>query len=414
MEQTSKKRTAKPYSPEFRERAVRLALEHRDEYQSEAAALTAIAGKLGCSPDSLRVWMRQVQRDGGERPGPTSVEIARIKELERENRELRQANEILRKASAYFCPGGARPPVSQMMDFIEESREAHGVEPICRALQFAPSTYYDRRAIMRDPDRASARAKSDAAMSVKIDAAWDANRKLYGARKIWHVLRRQGEDAARCTVERLMRRLGIRGVVRGKKVITTNPDTSLPCPDDKVNRLFMADRPNKLWVSDFTYVPTWSGTVYVAFVIDVFARRIVGWRVSTSMKTQFVLDALEQAIWQRKTPDNKSLVHHSDRGSQYLSIKYTERLAEAEIDLSVGTVGDAYDNALAECVIGLFKTEVINQIGPWKSMREVEWETLKWVDWYNNRRLLGPIGYIPPAEAEEAFYANLNTLDMVA
>jgi transposase InsO family protein len=211
-----------------------------------------------------------------------------------------------------------------------------------------------------------------------------------------------------------MRSLGIRGVVRGKKVITTNPDTSLPCPDDKVNRLFIADRPNKLWVSDFTYVPTWSGTVYVAFVIDVFARRIVGWRASTSMKTQFVLDALDQAIWQRKTPDNKSLVHYSDRGSQYLSIKYTERLAEAEIDLSVGTVGDAYDNALAECVIGLFKTEVINQIGPWKSMREVEWETLKWVDWYNNRRLLGPIGYVPPAEAEEAFYANLNTLDMVA
>ena len=301
-----------------------------------------------------------------------------------------------------------------MTDFIEESREAHGVEPICRALQFAPSTYYDRRSIVRDPDRASARVKSDAALSVKIDAAWDTNRKLYGARKIWHVLRREGEDAARCTVERLMRSLGIRGVVRGKKVITTQPDTSKPCPDDKVNRLFTADRPNKLWVSDFTYVPTWSGTVYVAFVIDVFARRIVGWRASTSMKTQFVLDALDQAIWQRKTPDNKSLVHHSDRGSQYLSIKYTERLAEAKIDLSVGTVGDAYDNALAECVIGLFKTEVINQIGPWKSMREVEWETLKWVDWYNNRRLLGPIGYIPPAEAEEAFYANLNSLDMVA
>jgi transposase InsO family protein len=301
-----------------------------------------------------------------------------------------------------------------MIAFIEESCGALGVEPICRALQFAPSTYYDRRAIARDPDRASARAKSDSALSVKIDAAWDANRKLYGARKIWHVLRREGQDVARCTVERLMRNLGIRGVVRGKKVITTQPDTSQPCPDDKVNRVSKADRPNKLWVSDFTYVPTWSGTVYVAFVIDVFARRIVGWRTSTSMKTQFVLDALDQAIWQRKTPDNKDLVHHSDRGSQYLSIKYTERLAEADIDLSVGTVGDAYDNALAECVIGLFKTEVINQIGPWKSMREVEWETLKWVDWYNNRRLLGPIGYIPPAEAEEAFYANLNTLDMVA
>ncbi len=301
-----------------------------------------------------------------------------------------------------------------MMDFIEESREAFGVEPLCKALQFAPSTYYDRRAIVRDPERASRRAKSDAAMSSRIDGAWEDNRKLYGARKIWHVLRRDGQDVARCTVERLMRALGIRGVVRGKRVVTTNPDTSLPCPDDKVNRLFKADRPNKLWVSDFTYVPTWSGTVYVAFVIDVFARRIVGWRVSTSMTTKFVLDALDQAIWQRKTLDNTSLVHHSDRGSQYLSIKYTERLAQAEIDLSVGTVGDAYDNALAECVIGLFKTELIKQIGPWKSMREVEWETLKWVDWYNNRRLLGSIGYITPAEAEEAFYANLNTLDMVA
>lgn len=301
-----------------------------------------------------------------------------------------------------------------MTAFIEEHRGVYGVEPMCKMLQIAQSTYYERRAIACDPERASARAKSDADLCIKIDAAWKDNRKLYGARKIWHVLLRDNQDVARCTVERLMRHLGLKGVLRGKKVITTNPDTSQPCPEDKVNRLFMADRPNKLWVSDFTYVQTWSGTVYVAFVIDVFARRIVGWRASTSMKTQFVLDALEQAIWQRKTPDNKSLVHHSDRGSQYLSIKYTERLAEAEIDLSVGTVGDAYDNALAECVIGLFKTEVINQIGPWKSLRDVEWETLKWVDWYNNRRLLGPIGYIPPAEAEEAFYENLNSLDMVA
>ena len=286
---------------------------------------------------------------------------------------------------------GARPPVSQIIDFIDDSRETFGVKPICKALQFAPSTYYDRRAILRDPERASRRAKSDAAMSLRIDGAWEDNRKLYGARKIWHVLRRDGQDVARCTVERLMRALGIRGVVRGKRVVTTNPDTSLPCPDDKVNRIFKADRPNKLWVSDFTYVPTWSGTVYVAFVIDVFARRIVGWRVSTSMTTKFVLDALDQAIWQRKTLDNRSLVHHSDRGSQYLSIKYTERLAQAEIDLSVGTVGDAYDNALAECVIGLFKTEVINQIGPWKSMREVEWETLKWpyVDASIDYRLTG-------------------------
>ena len=301
-----------------------------------------------------------------------------------------------------------------MTAFIEEHRGEFGVEPMCKMLQIAQSTYYDRRAIARDPDRASRRAKSDADLCVKINAVWDENRKLYGARKIWHVLLRDNQAIARCTVERLMRNLGIKGVVRGKKVVTTNPDTSQPCPDDKVNRLFKADRPNQLWVSDFTYVPTWSGTVYVAFVIDVFARRIVGWRVSTSMATQFVLDALDQAIWQRKTHDNNALVHHSDRGSQYLSITYTERLVEFGIDPSVGTVGDSYDNALAECVIGLFKTEVINQIGPWKSMREVEWETLKWVDWYNNRRLFGPIGYITPAEAEEAFYANLNTLDKVA
>lgn len=301
-----------------------------------------------------------------------------------------------------------------MIAFIEDHRGEFGVEPMCRMLQIAPSSYYERRAIARDPDRASVRAKSDADLCVKINAAWEDNRKLYGARKIWHVLLRDNEEVARCTVERLMRRLGLKGVLRGKKVVTTNPDSSQQCPDDKVNRHFKADRPNQLWVSDFTYVPTWSGTVYVAFVIDVFARRIVGWRVSTSMATQFVLDALEQAIWQRKTPDNKELIHHSDRGSQYLSIKYTERLIEVGIDPSVGTVGDSYDNALAECVIGLFKTEVINQIGPWKSMREVEWETLKWVDWYNNRRLLGPIGYVPPAEAEEVFYANLKTLDMVA
>lgn len=301
-----------------------------------------------------------------------------------------------------------------MIAFIEDHRGEFGVEPMCRMLQIAPSSYYERRAIARDPDRASVRAKSDADLCVKINAAWEDNRKLYGARKIWHVLLRDNEEVARCTVERLMRRLGLKGVLRGKKVVTTNPDSSQQCPDDKVNRHFKADRPNQLWVSDFTYVPTWSGTVYVAFVIDVFARRIVGWRVSTSMATQFVLDALEQAIWQRKTPDNKELIHHSDRGSQYLSIKYTERLIEVGIDPSVGTVGDSYDNALAECVIGLFKTEVINQIGPWKSMREVEWETLKWLDWYNNRRLLGPIGYVPPAEAEEVFYANLKTLDMVA
>ena len=283
---------------------------------------------------------------------------------------------------------------------------------MCKMLQIAQSTYYERRAIARDPDRASARAKSDADLCIKINAAWEENRKLYGARKIWHVLLRDNQEIARCTVERLMHNLGIKGVVRGKKVVTTNPDTSQPCPDDKVNRLFKADRPNQLWVSDFTYVPTWSGTVYVAFVIDTFANKIVGWRASRSQQTQFVLDALEQALYERRPADN--LIHHSDRGSQYLSIKYTQRLADAGLEPSVGTVGCSYDNALAETMIGLFKAEVIHRLGPWKSADAVEWETLKWVDWFNNRRLLEPIGYITPTEAEEAFYANMNTLDKVA
>jgi transposase InsO family protein len=229
-------------------------------------------------------------------------------------------------------------------------------------------------------------------------------------------------------VERLMREMGLQGVVRGRKIVTTNPDTSRPCPDDKVNRAFQADRPNRLWgeadqrmirwiirpPNDFTYVPTWSGTVYVAFVIDVFARRIVGWRVSTSMTTQFVPDALEQALWQRKPIRNNGLIHHSDRGSQYLSITYTERLAEAGIDPSVGTVGDSYDNALAESVIGLFKTEVIKQLGPWKTMRDVEWETMHWINWYNTNRLLSSIGYIPPAEAERRHLEQAEAMDKVA
>lgn len=247
-----------------------------------------------------------------------------------------------------------------------------------------------------------------------IRRIWQDNRAVYGARKVWHSLQREGRQVARCTVERLMRKMGLKGVIRGRKVITTRPDTARPCPDDRVNRQFRAEAPNQLWVSDFTYVQTWNGMVYVAFVIDVFARRIVGWKVSTSMTTQFVLDALEQAIWQRKPAGNKALIHHSDRGSQYLSIRYTERLALADIDASVGTVGDSYDNALAETINGLYKAEVIHHLGPWKSMTQVEWETLRWVDWYNNRRLLAPIGYRPPAEAERAFYADQSRLDIAA
>ncbi|MFT9161651.1 MAG: IS3 family transposase, partial [Acetobacter sp.] len=229
-----------------------------------------------------------------------------------------------------------------------------------------------------------------------------------------HSLHREGRQVARCTVERLMRKMGLKGVIRGRKVITTRPDTARPCPNDRVNRQFRAEAPNQLWVSDFTSVQSWNGMVHVAFVIDVVARRIVGLKVSTSMTTQFVLDALEQAIWQRKSAENKVLIHHSDRGSQYLSIRYTERLALADIDASVGTVGDSYDNALAETINGLYKAEVIHHLGPWKSMAQVEWETLKWVDWYNNRRLLAPIGYRPPTEAERAFYEDQSRLDIAA
>ena len=301
-----------------------------------------------------------------------------------------------------------------MIAFIDDHRCVHGVGPICRVLGIAPSTFYDFKAVERDPDLASDRARQDRLDMVAIKQAFDGSRGRYGARKVWHQLRREGHDIARCTVERLMKLMELQGVVRGKKVITTNPDAAQPCPDDKVNRAFVADMPNQLWVSDFTYVSSWQGMVYVAFIIDVFARKIVGWRVSTSMTTGFVLDALNQAICQRAPSEADKLIHHSDRGSQYLSIRYTERLAEAGIDTSVGSVGDSYDNALAESIIGLFKTEVIKFLGPWKSVGQVEWETLKWVDWYNNARLHSAIGYITPQEAEEAFYASLNAGEKAA
>jgi transposase InsO family protein len=300
-----------------------------------------------------------------------------------------------------------------MIAFIEEHREVFGVEPICRVLRIAPATFHRHAAVARNPEYASDRAKQDAVDLEKIEAAYSKSRGRYGARKVWHQLRRDGHDIARCTVERLMHLQGLQGVVRGRKK-TTIPDPAQPCPDDKVNRQFVAQAPNQLWVSDFTYVSTWMGMVYVAFVIDVFARRIVGWRVSTSMTTSFVLDALNQAISQRRPAEGGGLIHHSDRGSQYLSIRYTERLVDAGIDTSVGTVGDSYDNALAESIIGLFKTEVINFLGPWKSMAQVEWETLQWVSWYNTERLHSAIGHRPPQEVEETFHAETNALEKAA
>ena len=298
-----------------------------------------------------------------------------------------------------------------MIAFIEENRDI-GVEPICKHLPIAPSTFYDHMAKRANPDLLSDRAKRDKTLRPEIERVWEQNYKVYGVRKVWHQMRREGFDVARCTVARLMNDMGLEGVIRGKKARTTIPDKALPCPLDKVNRQFKAPAPNVLWVSDFTYVATWQGFVYVAFVIDAFARRIVGWRVSRTAHAGFVLDALEQAVHQRQP--GSGLVHHSDRGSQYLSIKYTERLAEAGIEPSVGSVGDSYDNALAETINGLFKAEVIHRRGPWRSFDAVEYATLEWVDWFNNRRLLEPIGNIPPAEAEANFYAALERSDMAA
>jgi len=298
-----------------------------------------------------------------------------------------------------------------MIAFIEENRDI-GVEPICKHLPVAPSTFYDHMAKRANPDLLSDRAKRDKALRPEIERVWEQNYKVYGVRKVWHQMRREGFDVARCTVARLMNDMGLEGVIRGKKTRTTIPDEAMPCPLDKVNRQFKEPAPNVLWVSDFTYVATWQSFLYVAFVIDAFARRIVGWRVSRTAHAGFVLDALEQAVHQRQP--GSGLVHHSDRGSQYLSIKYTERLAEAGIEPSVGSVGDSYDNALAETINGLFKAEVIHRRGPWRSFDAVEYATLEWVDWFNNRRLLEPIGNIPPAEAEANFYAALETSDMAA
>ncbi len=294
-----------------------------------------------------------------------------------------------------------------MTSFVDEHRDKYGVEPICAELPIAPATYYEQKAREVHPDRLPARAKRDAELELEVRRVWEENFRVYGARKVWRQLNREQIPVAKCTTERLMRKLGIRGVVRGKGYKTTIPDLLAERPMDLVERKFTALHPNQLWVADITYVATWRGVVYTALVIDVFARRIVGWRVWNSLRTDLVLDALEQALYSRT--GTESLVHHSDRGSQYLSIRYTERLAEAGIESSVGSVGDSYDNALAESIIGLYKTEVIWPRGPWKNIAEVEYATLEWVDWFNNKRLLESIGNIPPAELEQAYYEQLES-----
>ncbi|WP_374101641.1 IS3 family transposase [Escherichia coli] len=398
------------FSPEVRQRAVRMVLESQDEYDSQRAAICSIAPKTGCTPETLRVWIRQHERDtGGGDGGLTTAERQRLKELERENRELRRSNDILRQASAYFCEGGVRPPLEKIMPLLDKLREQYGVGPVCSELHIAPSTYYHCQQQRHHPDKRSARAQRDDWLKREIQRVYDENHQVYGVRKVWRQLLREGIRVARCTVARLMAVMGLAGVLRGKKVRTTVSRKTV-ATGDRVNRQFVAERPDQLWVADFTYVSTWQGFVYVAFIIDVFAGYIVGWRVSSSMETTFVLDALEQALWARRP---SGTIHHSDKGSQYVSLAYTERLKEAGLLASTGSTGDSYDNAMAESINGLYKAEVIHRKS-WKNRAEVELATLTWVDWYNNRRLLGRLGHTPPAEAEKAYYASIGNDDLAA
>ncbi|XEJ56658.1 IS3 family transposase [Escherichia coli] len=398
------------FSPEVRQRAVRMVLESQDEYDSQWAAICSIAPKIGCTPETLRVWVRQHERDtGGGDGGLTSAERQRLKELERENRELRRSNDILRQASAYFGEGGVRPPLEKMMPLLDKLREQYGVGPVCSELHIAPSTYYHCQQQRHHPDKRSARAQHDDWLKREIQRVYDENHQVYGVRKVWRQLLREGIRVTRCTVARLMAVMGLAGVLRGKKVRTTISRKAVAA-GDRVNRQFVAERPDQLWVADFTYVSTWRGFVYVAFIIDVFAGYIVGWRVSSSMETTFVLDALEQALWARRP---SGTVHHSDKGSQYVSLAYTQRLKEAGLLASTGSTGDSYDNAMAESINGLYKAEVIHRKS-WKNRAEVELATLTWVDWYNNRRLLERLGHTPPAEAEKAYYASIGNDDLAA
>ncbi|WP_434964376.1 IS3 family transposase [Escherichia coli] len=398
------------FSPEVRQRAVRMVLESQGEYDSQWAAICSIAPKTGCTPETLRVWVRQYERDtGGGDGGLTTAERQRLKELERENRELHRSNNILRQASAYFCEGGVRPPLEKIMPLLDKLREQYGVGPVCSELHIAPSTYYHCQQQRHHPDKRCTRAQRDDWLKREIQRVYDKNHQVYGVRKVWRQLLREGIRVARCTVARLMAVMGLAGVLRGKKVRTTVSRKTV-ATGDRVNRQFVAERPDQLWVADFTYVSTWQGFVYVAFIIDVFAGYIVGWRVSSSMETTFVLDALEQALWARRP---SGTIHHSDKGSQYVSLAYTERLKEAGLLASTGSTGDSYDNAMAESINGLYKAEVIHRKS-WKNRAEVELATLTWVDWYNNRRLLGRLGHTPPAEAEKAYYASIGNNDLAA
>ncbi|MBO2458105.1 IS3 family transposase [Actinomadura violacea] len=401
-----------PYPPELRRRAVRMVAEVRPDYPSEWSAMKAVATKLGVKhAETVRSWVRQDQVDAGARLGTTTEDSVELKRLKRENAELRRANEIL-KAAAGFLRGRARPAAQVLTAFIDAFKKVFGVEPICRVLsehgtKIAPSTYYAAKS-----RPASARAERDAWLKTEITRIYTDDYRVYGARKVWRRLQREGHAVARCTVERLMRELGLHGARRGRKVRTTVRDDGHQRAADLLRRDFAAPSPNRRWVADFTHVTTWAGVVYVAFVVDIFSRAVVGWAAATSKRTRLVLDALDMALWRRDRagrPVGPGLVHHSDAGSQYTSFRFTTHLVDTGIDASIGTVGDALDNALMESAIGLYKTELIKPRGPWKNLTGVELATAEWVDWYNTTRLHGEIGHIPPDEYEALHYSQNHT-----
>ncbi|MFP0377021.1 MULTISPECIES: IS3 family transposase [Acinetobacter calcoaceticus/baumannii complex] len=401
------------YTPEIRERAIQLVIESEKDYPSNWAAVSAIAPKIGCTPETLRVWYQKYL----DQQNPVKVQQfsdqERIKQLERENKELQRANEILRKAAGFFRPGGARPPTQIMVDFIHNNKDRYGVEAICRILPIAASTYYRALDFVDNPEHRAKRDLHDVHHAEEIKRIWKESSGRYGVRKVWQQLKREGYVIARCTVARLMQKLGIQGVWRGKNKQTTRSRDDQKRADDLVKRNFSADHPDQLWVADFTYIQTNSGWVYTAFIIDVFSRAIVGWKVSTRMNTDMVLDALEQALHDRGMP--KNVIHHSDRGVQYLSIRYTHRLEAANLRASVGTTGDSYDNALAETVNGLYKTEVIEYLkADWQGLADVQLATLNWVDWFNKERVHSALGYVSPFEFEAMYYDKINPLGQVA
>ncbi|HEY3842957.1 MAG TPA: IS3 family transposase [Acidimicrobiales bacterium] len=402
-----KKPPQKRYPPELRERAVRMVAETIAETGERWGVVARIARQLGIGEQTLRNRVDQADIDAGNRQGVTTDEKKRIAELEKENRELRRANAILKSASG-FVRGGARPP-DQVVRYIDAHREEFGVEPICSVLQFAPSTYYARKA--RPP---SARSRTDAVLGALISKIHEENSGVYGVRKVWRQLRRDGVDVGRDQVGRIMADLGLHGARRGRAKRTTIAGDLSERPADLVDRQFNATAPNRLWLADITYVWTVSGFCYVSFITDAFSRRIVGWRVSKSLRTDLALDALEMAIFTRRGDDLSHLVHHSDRGVQYLAIRYTDRLADERAVASVGSKGDSFDTALAETVNGLYKTELIHRRGPWRSMEHVELTTAAWVSWWNERRLHEACAYVPPAEFEENHYRRLDEASSAA